>query len=98
MYGQIVTVLKEKDPIPSLEDVINSLQEYEKKLKGNASGSNTNGAYLITQNRQNKNMKCIHCGRINQKSQDCFQINPCKLGEQQIPSSKFLRKKVPSKH
>ena len=24
-YGQIVTILKEKDPTPSLEDVINSL-------------------------------------------------------------------------
>ena len=51
MYGQIVTILKEKYPIPSLKDVINSLQAYKKKLKGNASGSNTNGSYLITQNR-----------------------------------------------
>ena len=34
-YSQIVTVLKETEPIPSLESVINSLQEEEKKVGSN---------------------------------------------------------------
>ena len=72
-YSQLVTVLKEKEPVPTLEEVINSIQEESKKIlktKGKEA-STYEGAYVITKS------KCIHCGKDNHKSQDCFKIKTC---------------------
>ena len=71
-YDNIVTILKEKDPIPNLEDVINSLQEEEKKVKP-ASTKHNNGAYIVT----SKGRRCKHCKRTNHDSKDCFSILTC---------------------
>lgn len=76
-YKQIVTVLKEKDPIPSLESVINSLQEEEKKLcKEGAISSSTqdSGAYVVS---HKKFLRCPHCGKDNHLASKCFKVTPC---------------------
>ncbi|KAH7352687.1 hypothetical protein KP509_19G058500 [Ceratopteris richardii] len=70
-FGQIVTVLKEKDPIPRLEDVINSLQQHENKLKTH--DEFTTNALVV------RATKCIHCNRTNHLSKDCYQVNPWKI-------------------
>ena len=71
-YDNIVTILKEKDPIPDLEDVMNSLQEEEKKVKPTSTKHN-NGAYIVT----SKGRRCKHCKRTNHDSKDCFSILTC---------------------
>ncbi|KAH7306236.1 hypothetical protein KP509_22G003000 [Ceratopteris richardii] len=70
-FGQIVTVLKEKDPIPRLEDVINSLQQHENKL--------INYDEFTTKALVIRATKCIHCNRTNHLLKDCYQVNPCKI-------------------
>ena len=54
-FEQIVTLLEEKDPSPSLEDVINSWQDHERKKDS----KKENGAYLIT----NAKKKYKGCGK-----------------------------------
>ena len=73
-YDQIVTVLKEKDPIPSLESVINSLQEEDKKINKGDKASTSNGVYAVTTSKKGR---CIHCKKTNHASKDCFSIKPC---------------------
>ena len=46
-YNQIVTILKEKEPIPSLESVINSLQEEYKKIHKEESAATIIGAFVV---------------------------------------------------
>ncbi|KAI5081511.1 hypothetical protein GOP47_0004694, partial [Adiantum capillus-veneris] len=92
--GQIVTMLKEKDPIPKIEDVINSLQEHEKKLKG--SQQQAIGAYVVSSNRYNhnhkRNLNCTHCGRTNHLSKaDCYEINPCRICGKNNHATKYCR-------
>ena len=72
-YNQIVTVLKEKDPIPSLNDVINSLQEEEKKIKGTS--TSTNGTAFLISSKQ----RCKHCKRTNHDSKDCYSMKTCTI-------------------
>lgn len=70
-YSQIVTVLKEKEPIPSLERVINSLQEEEKKVGPNKQPNQA--AYVISKSTK----KCDNCGKTNHSSKDCFLLKTC---------------------
>ena len=72
MFDQIVTVLKEKEPAPRFEDVINSLQDEEKK-HSNTGSTSTHGAYFAS------TAKCKHCGRSNHKSNDCFKVKTCTI-------------------
>lgn len=91
-YGQIVTVLKEKEPIPNLEDVINSLQQHEKKIKVTKNeSSGVNGAFIVTSKNNRNNLQCSHCGRTNHLSKDCYEINPCKKCGKINHATKYCR-------
>ena len=76
-YSQLVTILKEKEPVPQLEEVINSIQDESKKINKQLKGKHDNeastsqGAYVLTK------AKCTHCGKDNHKSQDCYKIKTC---------------------
>ena len=52
-YHQILTMLKEKEPILSLESIINSLQEEEKKV--GTIKKDSNGALVVSSKKG-----CIH--------------------------------------
>lgn len=85
-FDQIVTVLKEKEPIPSLESVINSLQEEERKI----SKLFHEGAYAVPYNNKKK---CATCGRTNHLTKDCFSSNPCPhCGKTNHPPSKCYQR------
>ena len=56
----LVTSLKEKTPIPTLEDVINSIQEEEKKL-GLTNTIPTHGAYMVMMSKK----MCYKCGKTH---------------------------------
>lgn len=70
-FDQIVTVLKEKEPIPSMESVINSLQEEEKKTTNNIYIGE--GAFAVHNNMK----KCNTCGKTNHATKDCYLTKPC---------------------
>ena len=84
-YESIVTVLKEKEPIPSLSDIINSLQEYERKINGvkqdhgGALLSANHGAALATSRSSTLKKKCYSCGKLGHLSKDCFKAHPCTI-------------------
>lgn len=63
-YKEIVTVLKEKEPIPSFESVVNSLHEEDKHKEESIS--------IIP-----SFPKCLHCGRNNHKSSKCYKLVTC---------------------
>ena len=90
-FEQIVTLLKEKDPSPSLKDVINSLQDHERKKEPK---KKENGAYLIS----NAKMKCKGCGKTNHATQECFQLYPCSIcGKKGHPASRCYQRKDAAK-
>lgn len=75
-YSQLVTVLKEKELVPPLEEVINSIQDEAKKInkqkgKHDHEASTSQGAYVVTK------ASCTHCGKDNHKSKDCYKIKTC---------------------
>lgn len=70
-YEHIVTVLKEKEPIPSLESIIHSLQEEENKHLHINEAPTTHALYV-----SNKK-PCKHCGKTNHASNNCFKIKKC---------------------
>ena len=81
-FEPIVMVLKEKDPSPSLEDVINSLHNHERKKEPK---KKENGAYLVTSAKK----KCKGCGKTNHATHECFKLNPCSIcGKKGHPPSK----------
>ena len=61
-YANIVTILKEKDPIPKLVDVINSLQDEERKLHKEPTHSQNN-AYFVSN-------ACQECGKSNHTTKE----------------------------
>ena len=71
-YNQIVTVLKEKEHVPSLESAINSLLEERKKL--GTTSKFDNQAFIVHSSHKKA---CQHCGKDNHKSQDCYRIKTC---------------------
>ena len=73
-YNQIVTVLKEKEPIPSLESVINSLQEEDKKIHKEEPAATIIGAFAVTQRTF---PKCQHCGKNNHPASKCYKVIAC---------------------
>ena len=78
-YDHIVTILEEKEPTPSLEDIVSSLQKEEKKLPSTSRG----GAYIITKSDH----KCYQCGQKGHPTKDCF----CSTsGEKGHPPSRCL--------
>lgn len=76
-YENIVTVLKEKEPIPSLESIVHSLQEEENKhthTTHTTHEAHTSQALVIT----SKSFKpCKHCGKTNHLSLNCYKIKKC---------------------
>ena len=64
-YENIVTVLKEKEPIPSLESIIHSLQEEENKHNHthNTNEVPNSQALFIATSQTYKS--CKHCGKTN---------------------------------
>ena len=81
-YGRIVIVLKEKDPTPSLEDVINLLQDHKKKKDP----KQENGAYMVSSSNK---PKCGECGKTNHATKDCYRLILCSnFGKKGHPSSK----------
>ena len=90
-FEQIVTVLKEKDPSPSLEDVINSLQDHERKKEPK---KKENGTYIIS----NAKMKCTGCGKTNHATHECFHLYPCSIcGKKGHPASRCYQRKDATK-
>ena len=87
-------MLKEKEPIPSLESVINSLQEEDNKLHVDsnssvslASASAVSRAYVLT------SPPCEHCGKTNHTAEKCFKVQPCnKCGKTGHPSYRCFTK------
>lgn len=71
-YDNIVTVLKEKEPIPSLESIIHSLQEEDHK-HSHTEVINNHAFYVST----SKFKPCKHCGKTNHASPNCFKIKKC---------------------
>ena len=66
MHDQIVTLLKEKELELSLESIINSFYEQEKKISKEESYSlSTNHAYVVVAVVKKCPKPCIHCGRAN---------------------------------
>ena len=79
----MVTILMEKDPRPSLENVINSLQDHKKKKKDS---KQDNGAYMVSSSNKSK---CRECGKTNHATKDCYQLISCAIcGKKGHPSSK----------
>ena len=76
-YDHIVTILEEKEPTPSLEDIVSSLQKEEKKLPSTSRG----GAYIVTKSDR----KCYQCGQKGHIANDCF-CSTC--GEKGHPPSR----------
>lgn len=73
-FEHIVTVLKEKEPIPSLESIIHSLQEEESKHTHTNEAPISQALYVSN----SKNFKaCKHCGKTNHASPNCFKIKKC---------------------
>ena len=73
-YDNIVTVLKEKEPIPSLESIVNSLQEQEKKH----THKEENVSQALYVSSTNKSFKaCKHCGKTNHLSSNCYKVKKC---------------------
>ena len=62
-YHHLVTVLKEKDPLPTLEDSVNSLQAEEKKMHIDLNTSTR--AHIVSSSSR---FKCKHCGKSNHQS------------------------------
>lgn len=71
-YDNIVTVLKEKEPIPSLESIVNSLQEQEKKHT-HKEENNSQALYVSSSSKK----ACKHCGKTNHMSSNCYKIKKC---------------------
>ena len=71
-YEHIVTVLKEKEPVPSLESIIHSLQEEENKHTHTNEAPISQALYV-----SNSKKACKHCGKTNHSSQNCFKIKKC---------------------
>lgn len=74
-YDNIVTVLKEKEPIPSLESIVNSLQEEEKKHTHKE--ENTSQALYVLSSSKKRFKPCKHCGKTNHMSNNCYKIKKC---------------------
>ena len=75
-YDNIVTVLKEKEPIPSLESIINSLQEEERKHATHSTQEISNNHALYVSSK--KHFKpCTHCGKTNHLSSNCYKVKKC---------------------
>ena len=85
-FDNIVTILKEKEPIPSLEDVTNSLQAEEKKQNGGTNKVKINGdVYVAHGNKSNfNNKKCFTCGSTSHMAKDCYKANHVKFVVGQI--------------
>ena len=92
-FKNIITIIKEKEPAPKLEDAIASVQEEEKKLKGNHSSTpNYSGAYVTTSSSK----KCYGCGKPGHVAQDCYSKHPCPhCGKTNHPPSKCYYKDRP---
>ncbi|KAI5061584.1 hypothetical protein GOP47_0024089, partial [Adiantum capillus-veneris] len=73
-YDNIVTVLKEKEPIPTLESVINSLQE-DHNNKHPHNETNASKALYVSSSKHTK--ACKHCGKYNHLSSECYKIKKC---------------------
>ncbi|KAH7437110.1 hypothetical protein KP509_05G056600 [Ceratopteris richardii] len=69
-YNHLVLVLKEKEPSPSLENVIHSLQEEDKKVLETP----TQEAFMVTKPTFRS---CTHCGLKNHEAKDCFKLMKC---------------------
>ena len=87
-FENIVTVLKEKEPIPSLESIIHSLQEEDNKHTHNEVTSSTSSQALYVSTSRFK--PCKHCGKTNHTSLNCFKIKKCvKCGKMGHPPQFF---------
>ena len=77
-YENIVTVLKEKEPIPSLESIIHSLQEEENKHNHTQATNEVPGSQALFISTTSKPYKpCKHCGKTNHVSLNCYKIKKC---------------------
>ena len=73
-YDNIITVLKEKEPISSLESIVNSLQEEERKHTHQEVVTN----HALYVSSSSKHLKaCKHCGKTNHLSSNCYKIKKC---------------------
>lgn len=73
-YDTIVTTLKYQ-PNPSLESIINALQEEERKKNQRVT---TESAFAAKYKGVSKK-PCKHCGKTNHLEKDCFKANPCSI-------------------
>lgn len=75
-YGHLVTTLKNL-PTPTLEEIISSLQDEERKTKGRG-----DEAFYINKRSnkasfKGKGIKCNHCGKTNHEEKDCYYKKKC---------------------
>ena len=87
-YDNIITVLKEKEPIPSLDSIIHSLQEEDAKHLHKEVIHNQ-ALYVST----SKNKACKHCGKSNHSSLNCFKIKKCAKCGKMGHSPQFCKKR-----
>ena len=89
-FDNIVTVLEQKDPTPTLQQVVNAIHEEEKKLVKKKS-TRIDGAYLVSKtlfrsspSRSSSasspsrfNKKCYECGKVGHLSKGYYKNKFC---------------------
>ncbi|KAI5058913.1 hypothetical protein GOP47_0027083 [Adiantum capillus-veneris] len=93
-YDHLVTILKEKEPAPPFQDVINSVQAEERKQRGSLTSSG--GVFIATSSRgryspstSTNGRNCYECGRMGHVAKYCYTNKPCnKCGRKGHPPSR----------
>ena len=82
-YDHLVTILEEKEYVPACKDIINSIQEEERK--NNKETTSRGGAYLET-----SSTKCFTFNKPKHLSKDCYHNNPSPMQKDWTSSRKML--------
>ena len=70
-------MLKEKEPIPSIESIIHSLQEEENKHNHTHNTNEVPNSQALFVSSSKTYKPCKHCGKTNHVSLNCYKIKKC---------------------